>query len=545
MSQSTRFDQNTLVMNASSAARKQGAGVAPAIHADNHQHGEDHNKHHGPGVDKSHKSDKPNTSAKQVGLIGLVGVVISAMVGGGIYSLPQNMSASASAGGQIIAWIITGVGMWFIANTFRILTRERPELKNGLYTYAYKGFGKFVGFLVAYGYWICNCFSLVAYGVLIMSTLNFFFPGTFAGGNTVWAVLGASIIIWLMFLLTLRGTKSNVALNVIGTICKIVPVLIFIVAMITMFELGTFLHGFWGVSASGQPLHFNLSNVMDQVSGTMMVTLWLFIGVEGAVVISGSAKSQKDVSKATTFGYLAVLFMYVLVSLLPLGVYNYQTIGGMSNPSMAVIMDKAVGSWGGIVVNAGVIISVLSAWLVWLVMLSQMPLFASYDGIFPKIFRKTNSRGAAYYSLLVSACICQVLLIICHFVPGDAWSHMISITSVMSMPCYLLCCLFLWKIARGQWKATSQFSRTYALVTGIIGTFFSLFLIYSAGLHYLMLACIIYAIGIPIFMVGRKQCEQPGLKDRRIFTPKERVLLVLVICAGIVGLVYTASGLLH
>ena len=69
------------------------------------------------------KPAKKTTSTKKVGLIGLVAVVISAMVGGGIYDLPQNMAASASAGSQIIAWVITGIGMWFIATRFAFLLR--------------------------------------------------------------------------------------------------------------------------------------------------------------------------------------------------------------------------------------------------------------------------------------------------------------------------------------------------------------------------------------------------------------------------------------
>lgn len=79
----------------------------------------------------------------------------------------------------------TGVGMWFIVNTFRVLTHVKPHMQDGLYSYARSGFGDFVGFLVAYGYWLCNCFSLVAYGVLIMSTLDIFMPGTFTNGNNV------------------------------------------------------------------------------------------------------------------------------------------------------------------------------------------------------------------------------------------------------------------------------------------------------------------------------------------------------------------------
>lgn len=500
-------------------------------------------------TDKTADSTQPQS--RKIGLIGLLAVVMSAMVGGGIFDLPQNMAASASGAGQIIAWLITGVGMWFIANMFRILASARPELKNGLYTYAYTGFGRFIGFLVSYGYWICNCFAMVAYGVLIFSTLNYFFPGTFTGGSNLWSIIGASIINWVMLWLSLKGAKSGAILSVIGTIAKTVPVLIFIVAMISVFHAGTFTHGFWGWTATNQPAAFDWSNLMKQVSGTMVVTLWLFIGIEGASVVSGEARSQKDVARATTIGYLAVFTLYVLVSLLPLGVYGSSQIAGMSNPSMAAIMQSRFGSWGAITINIGVIVSVLSSWLVWMLMLGQMPLFAARDGLFPSAFTRLNSHHAPSSSLIWTAVVCQALFFLCFFETGNAWNTMISITSAMAMPCYLLCCLYLWKIARNKrtWGVQGHGapSRRGALITGIIGTIFALYLVYSAGLDYLMIACVVYALGVPIFVVSRRQKrlaagQRAQLRD--LFTPWERVLLVLIIVAGIAGIIYTVySGL--
>lgn len=495
------------------------------------------------GTDKAGKPAKSSSAnSKKVGLIGLIAIVISAMVGGGIYDLPQNMAASASAGSQIIAWVITGVGMWFIANTFRVLAQARPDMKNGLYTYASRGFGKFVGFLIAYGYWICNCFALVAYGVLIMSTMDYFFPGLFTNGNNIPSIIGASLITWLMLFLALRGAKSGAFLNVIGTIGKILPVLVFIVLILTIFQLGMFFDAFWGVAKDGHALSFNFGDVMNQVSGTMLVTLWLFIGIEGAVVVSGEAKSQSDVAKATTIGYLVILAIYVLVSLLPLGVYTQGEIANMSDPSMAYIMQHKFGDWGAIMVNIGVIISVLSSWLVWMLMLGQMPLFAANDGIFPKRFSKLNDKGAPSYSLLWTTIIIQALLILCHFTSGNAWNTMISITSVMAMPCYLMCCLFLWKIAiKEPWPKGIRFSKMNGLITGIIGTIFALYLIYAAGLNYLMIAAALYAIGIPIFVIGRRQAGEKGhLID--LFTKWEKVLCVIVIILGIVGIIYSISS---
>ena len=62
------------------------------------------------------------SNAGKLGVLGLAAIVISSMVGGGIFSLPQNMAQNASVGAVILAWLITGFGIFFIANTFRILS---------------------------------------------------------------------------------------------------------------------------------------------------------------------------------------------------------------------------------------------------------------------------------------------------------------------------------------------------------------------------------------------------------------------------------------
>lgn len=494
-------------------------------------------------MDVQNKKDAA-TNAKKVGFLGLTAIVISAMVGGGIYNLPQSMSANASAAGQILAWAITGFGMWFIANTFRILAQVKPDLKNGIYTYAERGFGRFVGFLIAYGYWICNCIALVAYGVLIMSTMDYFFPGVFADGNNIASVIGASVVTWLMFWLACRGVKSGAIVNVIGTIGKIIPVLIFIIALITVFQFSVFLDGFWGYTASHKALAFNFGDVMSQVSGTMMVTLFLFTGIEGAVVVSGEAKSQSAVSKATTIGFLVTLLLYSAVSILPLGVYSSVDIAGMADPSMAAIMQDKFGDWGGLVVNIGVIISVLSSWLVWLLMLAQMPLFAARDGIFPSTFAKQNAAGAPSRSLFWSTLVIQAALIISHFMSGNAWDVIIDVSAVMCMPCYMMCAAFLWKVAateKDNWPKNVRFSRTNGIVTGVIGTIFSLYLLYSSGLNYVMVAAALYAVGVPLFIIGRRQAGEKG-SILAMFTRAEKILCVLLIVIGIIGIVFAATS---
>ena len=478
---------------------------------------------------------KASDSSKKVGLIGLVGIVISAMIGGGIYNLPQNMAADASAGAIIIAWVVTGIGIWFIANTFRILSAARPELTNGLYTYAEKGFGKLIGFFVAYGYWICNCFALVAYSVLVMATLNYFVPD-FSGGNNIPSIIGGSIITWIMYLLALQGAKSTSFLNIIGTIGKLLPVAIFIIAVATVFKFSVFMEGFWGMKGAVD-LTFSWDNVMPQVQATMLVTLWLFLGIEGAVVVSGKAKSQAAVRKATTIGFLVTLALYIIVSLLPLGVYSQADVGAMADPSMAAIMLDKFGKWGEILVNAGVIVSVLSSWLVWMLMLGEMPLAASKSGIFPKAFVKENKKGSPSTALLWTTIIVQIVLVISFFIGSNAWTTMISITSVMALPCYLFCTLFLFKIAiKKEYPKGIFASRNMAVFTGAAGSLYGLWLIYAAGLNYLMVACIVYAVGLPLYIVGVRQHDP---KAKLFAKTSDKIIVAVVVALGIAGLIYS------
>ncbi|EPP31618.1 amino acid permease family protein, partial [Chlamydia psittaci 84-8471/1] len=65
-------------------------------------------------------------------------------------------------------WILTGVGMFFIANTFKILSLVRPDLTTGIYMYSREGFGPYIGFTIGWGYWLCQIFGNVGYAVMTM-----------------------------------------------------------------------------------------------------------------------------------------------------------------------------------------------------------------------------------------------------------------------------------------------------------------------------------------------------------------------------------------
>ena len=111
---------------------------------------------------------------KKLGLSALTALVLSSMLGAGVFSLPQNMAAVASPSALLIGWAITGVGILFLAFAMLLLTRIRPELDGGIFTYAREGFGELIGFCSAWGYWLCAVIANVSYLVIVFSALSFF-----------------------------------------------------------------------------------------------------------------------------------------------------------------------------------------------------------------------------------------------------------------------------------------------------------------------------------------------------------------------------------
>ena len=478
-----------------------------------------------------------NKTAAKLGVIGLASIVISSMVGGGVFSLPQNMAASASAAAVLLAWVITGFGMYFIANTFSVLSRVKPDLTAGIYMYAREGFGPYVGFTIGWGYWLCQIFGNVGYAVITMDALNYFFPPHFAGGNNLLSIVCGSVLIWGFNFIVLRGVKQATVLNLIGTIGKLVPLLAFCVILLFAFHADKFDFNFLGKLAEGG---HKLGSLGTQLKSTMLVTLWSFIGIEGAVVLSNRAKDQSSVSRATLLGFLGCLVIYIGLSVLPFGFLTQEQIANVANPSTAGVLEKVVGPWGAVFMNCGLLIAVLASWLAWTMITAEIPAAAAENGTFPKAFAHQNKADSPDVSLWVTSALMQLAMLLVYF-SNNAWNTMLSITGVMVLPAYLASTLYLWKLVEdGDFAKLAPRGRAAALATSVLGTGFALWLVYAAGLKYLFLAAIFLATGLPVFIWARKQND----KTHAVFEKREIALASLLILVALAAIYAFSRGLL-
>ena len=214
-------------------------------------------------------------------------------------------------------------------------------------------------------------------------------------------------------------------------------------------------------------------------------------------------------------------------------------LAAIANPSTAGVLEKAVGPWGSWLMNIGLVISVLTSWLAWTMVTAQIPQAAAEDGTFPKAFAKENKNEAPSVSLVVTSTAMQLFLLLVYF-STNAWNTMLSITSVMVLPAYFASCAYLWKLCEdGEYPSGLLYKRSGALITAVLGAVYALWLIYAAGLNYLMMAVIIIALGIPVYIWARKE-NCPGEK---VFSHKECAFAVALVVIALAAIYAMARGL--
>jgi arginine:ornithine antiporter/lysine permease len=294
---------------------------------------------------------------QKLSLFALTSMVVGSMVGAGIFNLPGRFGAATGPFGAIIAWAIAGTGMYMLARVFQALAEKKPDIDSGVFAYAKAGFGNYMGFLSAFGYWLGSCLGNVFYWVLISSTLGRFFPGVFGDGSSATAIVVSLIGIWAFHFMILRGVEQATFINTVVTIAKIVPILVFILVLVFAFNYSQFSANFFG--GADMPA----KSLIAQVRDTMLITVFVFLGIEGASVYSRFAKERSDVGKATILGFVGVTGVMVAVTMLPYAAMPQSAIAAVQQPSLASVLESVVGHWGAVFISVGVLVSVLGAYL--------------------------------------------------------------------------------------------------------------------------------------------------------------------------------------
>jgi basic amino acid/polyamine antiporter, APA family len=335
-------------------------------------------------------------SKKALGIWTLTALVSGNMMGSGVFLLPSSLAAYGSI--SLLAWIFTALGSLTLALVFAHLSMILPKT-GGPYIYCRVSFGEFVGFQIAYNYWISVWVGNAAIAVALIGYLSFLWPQL--GADPVLSCLLSLGFVWLITLIHLLGLRCVALIQLITTILKFFPLLL--IAFVGLF----FLH----------PHYFSVFNRTQDsnlfaFSSAASITLWSFIGLESASVPADSVENpQRTIPRATILGVLVVTVVYLL---------GYIAIAGVVSPeqllhSTAPYADAAkvlFGPIGSKMIAWAAIISCLGALNGWTLLQAQIPMACARDGIFPKFFARESEKGAPIWGLICSSVLVSLLLLL-------------------------------------------------------------------------------------------------------------------------------------
>ncbi|QRX64737.1 amino acid permease [Dysgonomonadaceae bacterium zrk40] len=462
----------------------------------------------------------------KLGLWLLIFVALGSMIGSGIFNSPRDLISVANPQGTLITWVIGGFGALMLALVFVYLAGRKPELKSGVYAYARDGFGDYMGFNSAWGYWSVGWLGNVSYLALFFKTLNDLLGERALSPLT--AFLIGSALLWSFHAILMAGIREGAILNFIVTAAKLIPILLIILLGFALVRSDLFMVENWQrqlASTGGD------TTPLMQVKEAMAVVLWCFVGIEAASVLSGRAKSQRTVRLSIIISLLVVLSIYMMLTFIAMSSVPARELAASETPLALVLERTAVGAAGGLVIRLGIMISVLGASISWILLSVETLYTAARDGVLPRVFQKTNRKGTPVNALLMTQCFTQLFLLsILSPRLNETYLAAITIATTLVLIPYLLSSLYAVKTAFSLRKQESS----RHLVIALLGTLYSLYVIYAVGIRYLILSVLFYGIGSLLFLrAKREQKKQPKPWEWAV------IILLLGTSALIAGLLLT------
>ncbi|WP_302382896.1 basic amino acid/polyamine antiporter [uncultured Adlercreutzia sp.] len=471
---------------------------------------------------------------KGIGLIGLIGMVISSCIGSGVFAITGQLAGVASPGAVLIAWLIVGVGFLALAFSLNNLTEKRSDL-HGIFSYADAGWGPLAGFISGWGYWLSAWLGNVAFATMMMSTIGYFYPA-FLPGNTIPCIIIASIVMWALTYLVIRGVESAAFLNAIVMVCKVAAIAVTLIFGIFLFNAGIFTADFWGnvydnAVAAGQygPDAAPLGGVGTQIFNCMIIMMWCFVGIEGASVVSSRAARKTDVGKATLIGFICLMLIYVGASVLPYGYMSSAEVAALDYPALVYVFSSMAPGWGGPFISIAIIISILGSWLSFTILPAETTSEMADYKLLPASWGKLNSHNAPSMSLLIVGACTQAFLIILLF-SADAYDFAFSMCTVAIVITWAFAAAY-----QAKWGVQNKNGVQAAI--GFVAVAFQVIGVLFNGWSFLLLTCVGYIPGFFIYVKARKDYGNA-------ITMGEKVCMGVISALGVLSLVLLAMGVI-
>jgi amino acid transporter len=320
-------------------------------------------------------------------------VVANNMIGSGFFLLPATLASSGAV--TVFSWVIGTVLALLLGGAFARLARDYPDLQSAD-DYVRPSLGRDASFLASSLYWFSswignNAIAVAAFGYLVLVLVQAGLP--LDAANPTVQVGGQIVLIWLMFAINLLGPRPVAKFQSLCVVFGLVPV-----AFVLLFGWGHFDRGIYDAS-------WNVTGESDAsvVFGSLGTIFWAFVGLETGAMIAGVVKDpDRDIPIATAGGILIAGIVYILSSVLVMGIVPAEQLAGSSAP-FALVAAEVFGPWAAIAIAAAAALKATGTLGGWMLVTGETGARAAQHGYLPRIFGRLNARGAAATGLLIIA----------------------------------------------------------------------------------------------------------------------------------------------
>ena len=426
-----------------------------------------------------------SSSNKKIGLITSTALVVGNMIGAGIFILPASLSKYG--GISLLGWVFTASGALILAKIFSNFSKIIVNKSGGPYIYSKQGFGDFIGFLVAWGYWISTWISNAAIAIAIIGGLSFFFP--ILQTNSVLAVSIGLSMIWFFTWINSKGIKATGKIQVITTVLKLLPLVFVIIFGIFFFSFDNF-------------PEFNMTGKSNFTSFSLVaaLTLYAFLGLESASIPAENIHTpEKIVPKATMYGTILSTCIYIFSTIVLFGILPTETLQNSPAP-FAEAGEIIGGKYTGYFIAIGAIISGMGALNGWILILAQIPMAAAKDEMFPRIFKRKNKKGVPVLGLVVGSILSSVVMLM-NFSENlvTQFTFIINLTVLACLVPYLFVSASYAIVIIQNKIYTNSIVKTVLL--GLFGFLYSLWAIYGSSAEVVFYGLLLLLLGIPFYVL--------------------------------------------
>ncbi|MCE2992650.1 MAG: amino acid permease [Alphaproteobacteria bacterium] len=415
-------------------------------------------------------------TSQKLGLIPLTSLVTGNLVGSGVFLLPVALAKFGSI--SLLGWILTTLGAIVLALIFAELSHKIPK-NGGPYAFVSQAFGKELGFMIAWGYWTL---SWISNSALIASAASYLTVITGDLDKSVMLFLEISVL-FIVAAFNLFGLKTTGKGELIITTVKVLPLLIIPIVCLPFISFDNF-------------PEFNISNSSTGVAlnSVAFITLWAFVGVETATVPGSQViNPRRNIPIATIAGTIIAALVYILGTIVIFGVVPSDTLMASHAPYADAANFVFGGGWGSVTAIAAIITCVGSL-NGWTIIVGRIAQAAADDGLFPKIFSKTNSMGTPAYAIIVST-VLTVPFIVLSINEGlmEQFNLIIDVTVTFVLFVYMACVLAFFKLIRGD-----KHLRVYRYIIGALAFGFLSWAFFATQPKMIFYSLLLALCGLPI-----------------------------------------------